>query len=164
MISFHKAEAADRVWAHEILKNCEYPGAEYAFSCMYLWSDYFGELGRVGDHLTQHASWRGREVYLYPAGAGDIKGAIEAIRADAAERGGPLRLRSLTKDKKEELEALVARWRERGAIIELLPCAPADISSTAIRARAAAGLPLAGLVPPQVETYIRANGLYQEGL
>ena len=56
MISFHKAEAADRVWAHEILKNCEYPGAEYAFSCMYLWSDYFGELGRVGDHLTQHAS------------------------------------------------------------------------------------------------------------
>ena len=106
MISFHKAEAADRVWAHEILKNCEYPGAEYAFSCMYLWSDYFGELGRVGDHLTQHASWRGREVYLYPAGAGDIKGAIEAIRADAAERGGPLRLRSLTKDKKEELEAL----------------------------------------------------------
>ena len=106
MISFHKAEAADRVWAHEILKNCEYPGAEYAFSCMYLWSDYFGELGRVGDHLTQHVSWRGREVYLYPAGAGDIKGAIEAIRADAAERGGPLRLRSLTKDKKEELEAL----------------------------------------------------------
>ena len=104
MISFHKAEAADRVWAHEILKNCEYPGAEYAFSCMYLWSDYFGELGRVGDHLTQHASWRGREVYLYPAGAGDIKGAIEAIRAE--ERGGPLRLRSLTKDKKEELEAL----------------------------------------------------------
>ena len=57
-----------------------------------------------------------------------------------------------------------SRWRERGAIIELLPCAPADISSTAIRARAAAGLPLAGLVPPQVETYIRANGLYQEGL
>ena len=88
MISFHKAEAADRVWAHEILKNCEYPGAEYAFSCMYLWSDYFGELGRVGDHLTQHASWRGREVYLYPAGAGDIKGAIEAIRADAAEHPG----------------------------------------------------------------------------
>ena len=85
MISFHKAEAADRVWAHEILKNCEYPGAEYAFSCMYLWSDYFGELGRVGDHLTQHASWRGREVYLYPAGAGDIKGAIEAIRAEVGD-------------------------------------------------------------------------------
>ena len=31
MISFHKAEAADRAWAHEILKNCAYPGpAEFA--------------------------------------------------------------------------------------------------------------------------------------
>ena len=92
MISFHKAEAADRVWAHEILKNCEYPGAEYAFSCMYLWSDYFGELGRVGDHLTQHASWRGREVYLYPAGAGDIKGAIEAIRREGEAMPGMFRV------------------------------------------------------------------------
>lgn len=79
MISFHKAEAADRAWAHEILKNCAYPGAEYAFSCMYLWSDYFGELGRAGERLTQHAPWRGREVYLYPAGTGDLREAIEAI-------------------------------------------------------------------------------------
>ena len=58
MISFHKAEAADRAWAHEILKRCAYPGAEYAFSCMYLWSDYFGELGRAGERLTQHAAAR----------------------------------------------------------------------------------------------------------
>ena len=106
MISFHKAEAADRVWAHEILKNCAYPGAEYAFSCMYLWSDYFGELGRAGERLTQHAPWRGREVYLYPAGTGDLREAIEAIRADAAERGNPMRLRSLTNETREELEAL----------------------------------------------------------
>ena len=106
MISFHKAEAADRAWAHEILKNCAYPGAEYAFSCMYLWSDYFGELGRAGERLTQHAPWRGREVYLYPAGTGDLREAIEAIRADAAERGNPMRLRSLTNETREELEAL----------------------------------------------------------
>ncbi len=106
MISFHKAEAADRAWAHEILKACTYPGAEYAFSCMYLWSDYFGELGRAGEFLTQHASWRGREVYLYPAGRGDVREAIEAIRQDAAERGGPMRLRSLTNETKQELETL----------------------------------------------------------
>ena len=106
MISFHKAEAADRAWAHEILKNCVYPGAEYAVSCMYLWSDYFGELGRAADRLTQHAPWRGREVYLYPAGTGDLREAIEAIRADAAERGNPMRLRSLTNETRAELEAL----------------------------------------------------------
>ena len=73
---------------------------------MYLWSDYFGELGRAGERLTQHAPWRGREVYLYPAGTGDLREAIEAIRADAAERGNPMRLRSLTNETREELEAL----------------------------------------------------------
>ena len=108
MISFHKAEAADRAWAHEILKNCAYPGAEYAFSCMYLWSDYFGELGRAGERLTQHAPWRGREVYLYPAGTGDLHEAIEAIRADAAERGNPLRLRSLTNETRAELRSALS--------------------------------------------------------
>ena len=86
MISFHKAEAADRAWAHEILKRCAYPGAEYAFSCMYLWSDYFGELGRAGERLTQHAPWRGREVYLYPAGTGDLREAIEAIAEQTVKR------------------------------------------------------------------------------
>ena len=73
---------------------------------MYLWSDYFGELGRAGERLTQHAPWRGREVYLYPAGTGDLREAIEAIRADAAERGNPMRLRSLTNETRAELEAL----------------------------------------------------------
>jgi nicotinate-nucleotide adenylyltransferase len=35
-----------------------------------------------------------------------------------------------------------------------------DVSSTQIRARARSGQPLAGLVPPDVETYIRRHGLY----
>ena len=74
---------------------------------MYLWSDYFGEPGRAGERLTQHAPWRGREVYLYPAGTGDLREAIEAIRADAAERGNPMRLRSLTNETRAELEALI---------------------------------------------------------
>ncbi len=37
------------------------------------------------------------------------------------------------------------------------------VSSTEIRRRAAAGLPLTGLVPPAVEEYIRTNGLYRAG-
>jgi nicotinate-nucleotide adenylyltransferase len=42
----------------------------------------------------------------------------------------------------------------------LLDCATPDVSSTAIRARARAGRPLAGLVPPEVDDYIRRHGLY----
>lgn len=42
----------------------------------------------------------------------------------------------------------------------LLDCATPDISSTSIRAHARAGRPLAGLVPPEVDDYIRRHGLY----
>jgi nicotinic acid mononucleotide adenylyltransferase len=42
----------------------------------------------------------------------------------------------------------------------LLDCRTPDISSTDIRARARAGQPLAGLVPPEVDDHIRRHGLY----
>jgi nicotinate-nucleotide adenylyltransferase len=42
----------------------------------------------------------------------------------------------------------------------LLDCETPDISSTDIRARARAGRPLAGLVPPEVDDHIRRHGLY----
>jgi nicotinate-nucleotide adenylyltransferase len=44
--------------------------------------------------------------------------------------------------------------------IFLLDCPTPDVSSTDIRARARAGRPLAGLVPPEVDHYIRRHGLY----
>jgi nicotinate-nucleotide adenylyltransferase len=44
--------------------------------------------------------------------------------------------------------------------IFLLDSLTPDVSSTDIRARARAGRPLAGLVPPEVDAYIRRHGLY----
>lgn len=44
--------------------------------------------------------------------------------------------------------------------IFLFDCLTPAVSSTDIRARARAGLPLAGLVPPEVDHYIRRQGLY----
>lgn len=46
--------------------------------------------------------------------------------------------------------------------VDLLTAVHADISATAVRRRARRGLPLRGLVPPAVETYIRAAGLYAD--
>lgn len=51
-------------------------------------------------------------------------------------------------------------WRARGAQIAILPAVQMDISSTEIRRRLAEGETLEGLVPRQVEQYIRAHGLY----
>ena len=44
--------------------------------------------------------------------------------------------------------------------IFLLNADTPDVSSTTIRARARAGLPIADLVPPEVDHYIRQHGLY----
>jgi nicotinate-nucleotide adenylyltransferase len=44
--------------------------------------------------------------------------------------------------------------------VYLLDGATPPVSSTDVRARARAGRPLAGLLPPEVEAYIRRHGLY----
>jgi len=44
--------------------------------------------------------------------------------------------------------------------VYLLDVATPDVSSTDVRARARAGRPLAGLLPPEVDAYIRRHGLY----
>ena len=49
----------------------------------------------------------------------------------------------------------------RGGRVLHLDLQPIAISSSDIRARAAAGLDLAGLVPPAVAGYIQSTGLYQ---
>ncbi len=56
-------------------------------------------------------------------------------------------------------DKLLARF---GGEIILVTGEGVDLSSTAIRARAAAGLPLSGLVPPAVAAYIEEHQLYRE--
>ena len=48
-----------------------------------------------------------------------------------------------------------------GARTILLPVNPPPVSSTEIRARVRAGLPIDGLVPPAVAEYIASHGLYR---
>ena len=73
---------------------------------MYFWECYYGEVGLAEGFVTQHLTQDGFEIYLYPAGEGDVRPALEAIFADAKERGGKLRLRGVTQDRREELERL----------------------------------------------------------
>lgn len=48
-----------------------------------------------------------------------------------------------------------------GGEIVLAACDGLDVSSTGIRQRLAAGMPISGLVPPAVEAYIQRHGLYR---
>jgi nicotinate-nucleotide adenylyltransferase len=49
-----------------------------------------------------------------------------------------------------------------GGRIYFLSLPPVDVSSSLVRRRAARGLPLDGLVPPEVGRYIQQRGLYAE--
>ncbi|MBQ2992083.1 MAG: nicotinate-nucleotide adenylyltransferase [Clostridia bacterium] len=61
---------------------------------------------------------------------------------------------------RQEVDALLAAWRAKGAQMELMPADEMDISSTDVRRMAAQGLSLAHCVPQEVEAYIRRHGLY----
>lgn len=62
---------------------------------------------------------------------------------------------------KRKREELLERF---GGDILLAECEGMDFSSTEIRRRVAAGESISGLVPKNVEAYIRAHGLYGEGI
>ncbi len=59
----------------------------------------------------------------------------------------------------KDLTGVDPRWRDRVVTIHLPEI---DISSTDIRHRAGAGLPIAHLVPEEVADYIEARGLYRD--
>lgn len=59
--------------------------------------------------------------------------------------------------------AAAAYLTHRGARVQLCPASPPPISSTQVRRRIAAGLPIGELVPPAVHEYIRRRGLYRPG-
>ncbi len=106
MLNFHAPTARDHEWIQPILYRAGLPGADNTFQSMYFWECYYGDVGLAEGFVTQHLTQGDTEVYLYPAGAGDVRPALEAIMQDARERGGHLRLRGVTPDKREELERL----------------------------------------------------------
>lgn len=55
----------------------------------------------------------------------------------------------------------VAELGQQTPLIWLIDAPTADVSSTAIRDRLAAGLPIEGLVPPAVQQHIEQHGLYR---
>ena len=106
MLNFHKPSIDDYNWIHDILYPANLPGADNTFHNMYFWECYYGEVAEVCGHVTQRLSQRGVSTYLYPAGNGDVRPALEEIMQDAKQRGEKFCLRGVTDDRKALLETL----------------------------------------------------------
>ena len=106
MIDFKKPSLADKAWVKELLDLGNYRGCDYSFANMIIWwESYRPEIARLGNFLAiRVATDRGRG-YLFPAGAGDLAAAVDALEADAAACGYPFQLVALTGRQMGELEA-----------------------------------------------------------
>jgi nicotinate-nucleotide adenylyltransferase len=88
------------------------------------------------DSLLQFSTWH------------DARGILELCTLAVALRPG---------DDREAVAAAAALWGDR---VRLVDAPLIGVSSTGLRDRVAAGLPLRYLVPATVEQYIREHGLY----
>ena len=104
MIDFHDITIRDKAWIAPILYQANKPGADYTFTSMFFWTNYYGQVGRFENFLTQFLRWEGKDIYLFPVGQGDLRKAVEVVLDDCLRRDGVLRFRGVTGDVKAFLE------------------------------------------------------------
>ena len=104
MLDFQNLKLEDKARFDTILQNCGVRGCEYSFVNLYLWGRQKATF--LGGHLVFFSQFNRKSVYLFPVGEGDLVPVVEAIIADAGERGIPCRFTGLTHDDCAKLEKL----------------------------------------------------------
>lgn len=104
MIDFQTLDPANKAQYDKFLKSCGHRGCEYSFANLYLWGRQKTAL--LYGHMVFFSQFNRRSVYLFPVGEGDKKPVLDALMADAAQRGIPLRLTGLLPEDCETVEAL----------------------------------------------------------
>ncbi len=102
MIPFHRIALTDKTAYEAHLAVSGERGCEYAFANQLLWARQ--EIAFVHGCVLFFSHFFGRTVYPYPIGNGDRRAAVEAILADAQERGIPCRITGMTEADRQELE------------------------------------------------------------
>ena len=96
MIDFRPLTLADRERCEEYLMDGTEHGCEYSFANLYLWGRQLAAI--LEDQLVLFSQFNRRSVYPFPAGTGEKRPALDAIIADARERGIPCRITGLNQE------------------------------------------------------------------
>ena len=104
MIEFQSIVPADRERYEALLLQSGERGCEFSFSNLYLWGRQ--KLAFLHGHGVLFSQFNRRTVYPFPVGGGDKKPVIDAIIADAEERGIPCRITGLTSEHIALLQSL----------------------------------------------------------
>ena len=103
MLDFVAVKPADKHLYDRFLGFCAERGCEYSFANMYLWGRQKAAFHE--GNVAFFSQFNRKSVYKFPLGE-HLKPTLDAIIADARERGIPCRLTCLTAQDKELLEQL----------------------------------------------------------
>ena len=94
MIDFQTIKPKDKTRYEALLLESSERGCEFSFSNLYLWGRQ--KLAFLHGHGVLFSQFNRRTVYPFPVGSGDKKPVLDAIIADASQRGIPCRITGLT--------------------------------------------------------------------
>lgn len=104
MIPFAPIRPEHRELYAPYLYAAAHKGCEYSFANLYMWGRQSAAV--VEDRLVFFSQFNRKTVYLFPAGSGDVKAALDAVLADARERGIACRLTCLSEEECKAVEEL----------------------------------------------------------
>ena len=96
MIDFQPLKPEDRQRYLPYLLDGRERGCEYSFANLYLWGRQ--RAAKLQGQMVLFSQFSRKSVYPFPAGAGDKRPALDAIMADAQERGIPCRITGLNQE------------------------------------------------------------------
>lgn len=104
MIDFQKLDITRKDEYCACLRHGAHRGSGYSFANLYMWGRQLA--APMDGQLALFSHFSGHSFYPFPAGSGDIKGVLDAIIADAQERGIPCRISGMSAQDRELLEQL----------------------------------------------------------
>ena len=93
MIDFKAIKLEDKKQYEHYLMDGNTRSCEFSFANLYLWGRQNATI--LYDHMVLFSQFNCKSVYPYPVGTGDKKPVLDAIIADAKERGIPCRITGL---------------------------------------------------------------------
>jgi len=107
VIEFRKPELKDMKWVKSTMTRSGEMACDYCFGNLFIWSEYYGNTIAEYDGLfISKDRSRDADIYLYPCGDGDKKGAVNELIKLHEQDGKELVMYCLTPDKVRELDSM----------------------------------------------------------
>lgn len=107
MLQFHRVGIEDRDTIQFFFNQSSYRNCDFSFSNIFSWEHLYRTTYVAHDNQFLYIRFQAAEEcpgYLFPAGSGDLKSALEHLMQDARERGDQFRLYAITREMFDEIE------------------------------------------------------------